>query len=75
LAGTAVSQEMRNFAEAFVALQDARHLADYHPVSEFDLPASAGLVDTAESAMEAFDRTLPEEKADVLALMLANVRG
>jgi hypothetical protein len=32
-------------------------------------------VDTAESAMEAFDRTLPEEKADVLALMLANVRG
>ena len=34
-----------------------------------------GVVRAAQFAMEAFDRTAPEEKADVLALMLANVRG
>jgi hypothetical protein len=37
LGRTAVSQDMRNFAAAFVALQDARHVADYDPVSVFGL--------------------------------------
>nr|WP_294543481.1 hypothetical protein [uncultured Rhodopila sp.] len=75
LGRTAVSQDMRDFAGAFVTLQDARHVADYDLAADFNLLASTGLVETAGFAIAAFDRTLPEEKADVLALMLANSRG
>jgi hypothetical protein len=75
LGRTSVSQDMRTFAEAFVGLQEARHRADYDPVAEFSLLDSIDLIKTAGTAMAAFDRTGNEEKADVLALMLANVRG
>ena len=33
------------------------------------------LVDMADLAMAAFDRTAPDEQADVLALMLTSPRG
>jgi hypothetical protein len=72
---TSVSQDMRDFAGAFPALQDARHLADYDPSVEL-LPSDvSSLVDAAEVAMEAFDRCAPDEQADVLALMMVGARG
>lgn len=70
----AVSQDMRDFAGAFVALQEARHLADYDPSTVFTLSASTDLVDVADAAMTAFDRATPDERADVLALMLISPR-
>jgi hypothetical protein len=75
LGKSAVSQEMRDFASAFPSLQDARHLADYHPSTQF-LPSDASsIIDGAELAMDAFDRTTPEEQADVLALLMVGARG
>jgi hypothetical protein len=72
---TAVSQNMRDFAGTFPELQDARHHADYDPVAVF-LPSDvASLVDETEVAMDAFDRTAPDEQADVLALMLVGARN
>jgi hypothetical protein len=75
LGRTAVSQEMRVFAGAFSDLQEARHLADYDPSTLFLPSDSTAWVDLAEAAMAAFDLVAPDEKADVLALMLVNPRG
>jgi hypothetical protein len=71
----ALSQDMRDFASDFVALQEKRHLANYDPSVIFVLSDSANQVDIAEAAMLAFDRATSEEKADVLALMLSGARG
>jgi hypothetical protein len=75
LGKSAVSQEMRDFASAFPDLQDVRHLADYHPNTQF-LPSDvSSLIDSAEAAIDAFDRAAPEEQADVLALLMVGARG
>ncbi len=71
----AVSQDMRDFASTFPALQEARHLADYDPAAEFVAFDVAALVDAAELAMNAFRRADAEEQADVLALLLVGARN
>jgi hypothetical protein len=75
LGRSAVSEARRDFAGLFAALQAQRHVADYDPSAVFEFADSKDLVETAEVAISAFDRTLPDKKADVLALMLANARG
>ena len=75
LGRTAVSQNTRDFVSIFAILQEARHLADYDPSSAFTLSNSADLIDLADSAMTAFDQIMPDEKADILALMLVNPRA
>jgi uncharacterized protein (UPF0332 family) len=65
-----VSQDTRDFAGNFPALQEARHLADYDPTIQF-LPSDvASWIDVAEVAIEAFDRIASDEQADVLALLM-----
>ena len=65
-----VSQDTRDFAGNFPALQEARHLADYDPTVQF-LPSDvASWIDVAEVAIEAFDRIASDEQADVLALLM-----
>lgn len=71
----AVSQDMREFAGHFTVLQYKRHRADYDPSAVFGLIDSEALVDAAETAIATFDIITPDEKADVLALMLVNPRG
>lgn len=71
---TVVSQDMRDFAATFLALQEARHLADYDPAARFLPSDAASLVDAAEVAIAAFDRVSPDEQADVLALMMVKAR-
>lgn len=74
LGRTAVSQDMRDFAGAFPSLQDARHLADYDPAYQL-LPSNvSSLIDTAKVGMDAFDRVAPDERTDVLALMMVGAR-
>jgi len=75
LVRNAVSQDMRDFANTFSVLQDARHLADYDPKAVFLSADVFSLVGSATTAMEAFDRIETDEKADVLALMLGKARG
>jgi hypothetical protein len=71
----AVSQDMRNFANAFPVLQEARHLADYDPTAFFQQADVASLIDAADFAMANFDRAAPEEQTDVLALMMVRAKG
>ncbi len=71
---TAVSREMRDFAEIFPALQDARHLADYDPTARFLASDVASLIDQADAAMGAFDRAPSQERIDVLALLMVRIR-
>jgi hypothetical protein len=75
LGRVALSQYMRDFAGAFLVLQASRHRADYDPGVTF-LPFDvAGVIEVAESAIEAFDRVPDAERTDVLALLLAGSRS
>jgi methanogenic corrinoid protein MtbC1 len=71
----AVSQDMRDFAGAFVERQAQRHLADYDPAASFEPSERALITRGAEMAMEAFYRVAADEKADVLAFLLVGARG
>ena len=72
---TAVSPDMRQFAFAFILLQDAWHQADYDPHYTIDRASAARLVEDAADAMQAFDRIEAGELTDVLAPMLVNPRA
>ena len=71
---TTILGDIREFADAFPVPQNDRHLADYDPAAEFSTSNVASLVSVAEAAMPAFDRTDPEEQADVLALLMVRTR-
>ncbi len=70
-----VSQDTRDFANAFGDLQEYRHLADYHPSRPFGFSEVSSLIDRAAVAMEAFDRIAPQEQADILALLMVGARN
>ena len=74
LGRASVRQEVREFAAAFEELQDARHTADYDPVASFVLSDVMALIEAAVTAMHAFDQVAPEEKSDVLALLMVRAR-
>jgi len=74
LGRNSVSEGIRRFAEIFPDLQEARHLADYHPTLTFEPNAVATLATSAQQAMTAFNATDPDERADVLALMMLRPR-
>jgi hypothetical protein len=65
---------MRDSASTFVALHASRQRADYDPQAPFCHSEAIATVAEAASAIEAFDRTTDEERADVLALMLVAAR-
>ncbi len=70
----AVSQHTRDFVGNFPDLQEKRHSADYDPTGRL-LPSDvAALVDGAEVAIEAFERIDPDERADILALLMVRAR-
>jgi hypothetical protein len=71
---TSVSRDMRDFAEIFPALQDARHLADYDPTTRFLASDVLSLIDVADSAIAAFERATAEEQTDILALLMVRLR-
>ncbi len=69
-----VSQATQDVAGNFPPLQRFRHLADYDPASRFGLSNAVSLVDSAEAAMQAFDRIPADEKLDVLAFLMVRPR-
>ena len=72
---TAVSQDMRDFANAFSDFQELRHLADYDPGTVFLPSGVISLINSADAAITAFDRVAPAEQTDVLALMMVKAKG
>lgn len=71
---SAISQELRDFAETFPYLQDARHSADYDPSATFEPAEAEAYIDAAEAAIAALDRADPDERSDVLALLMVRIR-
>ena len=69
-----VSQQTRDFARAFVDLQEARQNADYDPTFEFTGRTVLDLIVSTQGAFAAFDRIPPDEQADILALMMVKAR-
>ena len=69
-----VSQEVQEFAEIFGELQDARHAADYDPLASLVISDVMALIDSAAVAMRIFDQVAPDEKSDVLALLMVRAR-
>lgn len=70
-----VSPAMCQVAAAFIALQDARHAADYDPSARFDAADVTATLTEAEDAIAAFAQVPAEQQADILALMLVDPRG
>ena len=70
----AVSPDLREFAGAFVTLQEARHRAHYDPRAALTHADAIELVEFAHAAMQALGYNSATEQSDVLALMLANPR-
>ncbi len=70
----AVHPDVRNCANIFLALQGARHRADYDPYAVFTHGDAVKLTDQAELAMSIFARAPEDERSDFLALMLATTR-
>jgi hypothetical protein len=70
----AVSQDIRDFASAFAAMQDACHLADYDPAAVFEPSDAGNLIEAAENAIAAFGRAESAEQADILALLMVKPR-
>ncbi len=62
LGRTAVRHDMRDFAGAFVALQDERHVADYDPGRRFHPLDSEGLVYVAQFAKRHSIEPRPRKK-------------
>ncbi len=70
-----VSKEMRDFATAFINLQEQRHKADYNPAFAFEISDTKLLLESAAFAIKTFNRTDHAERSDVLALLLVGIRG
>jgi hypothetical protein len=56
LGGTALPPELERLARAFVALQQARHEADYDLARRYTRPEAQALVDLADAALQDLDR-------------------
>ena len=69
-----VSEEVQDFAGIFEELQDARHTADHDPVASLVTSDVVALIQAAVVAMDTFDRVAPDEKSDVLALLMVRAR-
>ena len=69
-----VDQATQSFASSFIALQEARHLADHDPSAPFAASDILQLVRLAAYAIATFDGLESKSRADILALMLVNPR-
>lgn len=49
-------REVEDFAQTFLTLQEKRHEADYDPFSRFTLTDALTAIDTAEGAIQGFQR-------------------
>ncbi len=74
LGRTTVSRSIVNFPTIFPDLQQARHTADYHPTDIFNASNVLSLAESAETAIAALDDADPDERADVLALLMLRPR-
>jgi hypothetical protein len=75
LGATAVSQEIREVASAFLSLQERRHWADYSPSGKITRSEAQDLVDLATYAADQLAAANAEERRNFLAYLMLAVRG
>ena len=66
---------IRRFGVAFADVQRARHSADYDPHSDFSTTDVSELINRAETAITAFNRTPDDTRRDLAIHILTNVRS
>ena len=70
-----VSQQVRDVASAFVTLQERRHWADYSPSGKITRAEARDLVDLAEFACKQLAVIDIEERRNVLAFVMVDIRA
>ncbi len=71
---TAFAPEIQDFGDAFVALQEKRHRADYDPDAEFSRSDAVFLIDRAEVSIRGFEATEPTQRKAFAAHVLFRSR-
>ena len=67
-------QDVQEFANLFVALQEKRHSADYDPAARFYKSAVGADIDQAEVAIKAFDMVPASDRRAFCAYVLLRER-
>ncbi len=62
------------FADAFAALQEQRHLADYDPAARFSRAEVIDLINSAETAIRSLRSATRTERRDFAVLVLLRHR-
>ena len=71
---TGFASEIQDFGDAFVALQEERHRADYDPIAQFTRFETVQLIDRAANAITAFTNADPTQRKAFAAHVLFRVR-
>jgi len=74
LGHTNIDQDLRDCASTFVALQAARHSADYDPHAPITLDDASNAIASANEAMKSLAKAPSADRDDFLALLLVGVR-
>jgi uncharacterized protein (UPF0332 family) len=70
LAGNAITQQLKDIADAFVRLQEARHEADYNRGRDFTRREALDAVDSAQKAVQDWEATKGTIPADAFLVAL-----
>ena len=69
------SHEIKEFADAFVVLQGARHRADYSSEANYDRQETLAAIDKAEDMIDKFEAVEPEQRLGFIAHLLFRRRS
>jgi len=67
-------KDIEDFASLFVELQEARHSADYDPVSKVLRSEALVLITRAEEAIQAFHKVAPHHRRAFAAFVVLRLR-
>jgi uncharacterized protein (UPF0332 family) len=66
--------EIVQFANAFISLQQQRHIADYDPTSRFERAEVVAIIDNADQAISDYKRALRSDRIAFAVLVLLKLR-
>ena len=75
MSGTVFSQDIHALADAFVLLQEKRHLADYDPKASFALQDALFAIDLADYATNVIKNMSFKERKELSLWLLLRDRG
>jgi uncharacterized protein (UPF0332 family) len=69
-----VASEIAQFADAFISMQEQRHIADYDPISKFTRAEVVSLIDGVEQAIIDYKKAPRSDKLAFAVLVLLKLR-